>query len=144
MADPKEIFKRILEEGARQVAPGASVEIQLERPKNPQHGDLSSNAAMQLAKQLKRNPRELAQEFLQAIAEPVGRSGIAEALTIAGAGFLNLKLKPLAKLQAVRQALDEGARFGHASAPNPERVQVEFVSANPTGPLHVGHGRNAV
>ncbi len=141
MADPKDIFKNILGKGARTVAPDVSVEIHIERPKNPDHGDLSSNVALQLSKLLKRNPRDIAQEFIKAISKETLDSGFASALTVAGAGFLNIKLKPAAKLQAVAEVLRQGGNYGRAQASKSEKIQVEFVSANPTGPLHVGHGR---
>ena len=113
MSDPKEEFKRILEQGLRAVAPqAAGIEIHIERPKNPEHGDLSSNVAMQLAKQLKRNPREIAQKFVEA----AGQSPAIESLTIAGAGFLNVRFKPSAKLEIVRRVLREGANFGKVQA----------------------------
>lgn len=140
MADPKDIFKGILEKAASRIAPGAGVEIHIERPKNPGHGDLSSNVAMQLSKKLRRNPRELAQEFIKEVSSEVLGSGFAVAFTIAGAGFLNVRLNPAAKLQSVGQVLEQGPNFGRSTAKR-EAVQVEFVSANPTGPLHVGHGR---
>src|SRR5438477_6457604 len=98
MADPKDLFRRILEQGARTVAPDCPVEIHVERPKNAEHGDLSSNVAMQLARQLKRKPRDIAAQLVDATAEAIRKSGIAESLTIAGAGFLNVRLKPQAKL----------------------------------------------
>src|SRR6185503_7600166 len=141
MPDPKDIFKRILQEGARAVAPGATVEVHVERPKNSEHGDLSSNVAMQLSKSLRRNPRELAAKFVEVIGERVRQSGIADSVKIAGAGFLNIRLKSTVKLNAVGAALAEGRNYGRAKASKPEKIQVEFVSANPTGPLHVGHGR---
>jgi len=141
MIDPKEEFKRVLEQGLRTVAPEASaIEIHIERPKNPEHGDLSSNVAMQLARQLKRNPREIAQKFLDAAA--TAPSPMIESLTIAGAGFINVRFQSAAKLDIVKRILREGANFGRAKADG-AKVQVEFVSANPTGPLHVGHGRQA-
>ena len=140
MADPKEEFRRVLEQGLRAVAPeAAGLEIHIERPKNPEHGDLSSNVAMQLAKQLKRNPREIAQKFVEAAA---GQSALIESLTIAGAGFLNARFKSGAKLEIVSRILREGHKFGRVEG-DKGKVQVEFVSANPTGPLHVGHGRQA-
>src|SRR5688572_5797608 len=113
MSDPKEEFKRILEQGLRAVAPqAAGIEIHIERPKNPEHGDLSSNVAMQLARQLKRNPREIAQKLIEA----AGSSPAIESLTIAGAGFLNVRFKPAAKLEVVRRVLREGANFGKIQA----------------------------
>jgi arginyl-tRNA synthetase len=141
MPDPKDVFRSILEKGARTVAPDVPVEIHIERPKNPDHGDLSSNVALQLSKLLKRNPRDIAQEFIKAISKETLDSGFASALTVAGAGFLNVKLKAAAKLQSVAEALRQGGNYGRARAAKGEKVQVEFVSANPTGPLHVGHGR---
>src|SRR5688572_12244431 len=114
MADPKEEFRRVLEQGLRAVAPEAgTVEIHIERPKNPEHGDLSSNVAMQLARQLKRNPREIAQKLVEAAA---GKSGLIESLTIAGAGFLNVRFKSSAKLDIVRRVLREGRDFGRVKA----------------------------
>jgi arginyl-tRNA synthetase len=141
MADPKEEFRRVLEKGLSAVAHEAgAIEIHIERPKNPEHGDLSSNVAMQLARQLKRNPREIAQKLLDAAA---GQSSSIESLTIAGAGFINVRFKSAAKLDIVRRVLREAGGFGKSAAGKGQKVQVEFVSANPTGPLHVGHGRQA-
>ncbi len=143
MADPKETFRKILEEAVRKVAPAdALLEILIERPKNPEHGDLSSNVAMQLSKKLRRNPREIAQELVNATTSALLGSGISsQPAAIAGAGFLNIKLKPAAKLQAVEEVLRQGRNYGREKLSKSEKVQVEFVSANPTGPLHVGHGR---
>ena len=146
MADPKDIFRGILEEGARRIAPevfssGGGLEIHIERPKNPEHGDLSSNVAMQLSKKLRRNPRELAQAFIDEVSSEVLDSGFAVALTVAGAGFLNVRLNPAAKLQSIRQVLEEGREYGRTKGASSGKIQIEFVSANPTGPLHVGHGR---
>jgi arginyl-tRNA synthetase len=141
MADPKDIFKGILEKAAHRIAPGAGVEIHIERPKNPEHGDLSSNVAMQLSKKLRRNPREVAQAFIDEVSSEVLDSGFAIALTVAGAGFLNVRLNPAAKLQSIRQGLEQGRDYGRSKGTSSEKIQVEFVSANPTGPLHVGHGR---
>jgi arginyl-tRNA synthetase len=144
MLDPRDAFKSILEEGMRRVAPGESgIEIHIERPKNPQHGDLSSNIALQLSKRLRRNPREIAEQFVAATADAVHASGVTESLTIAGAGFLNARIKPAAKLQVVKRVLAQASSYGRAQAGRPQKIQVEFVSANPTGPLHVGHGRQA-
>ena len=121
------------------VAPDAPVSLEIERPKNPAHGDFSSNAAMQLARPLKKNPRELAQRILTELpASPL----IAKA-DIAGAGFINFHLTPAAWHGIVRRVRAEGAQFGRGDAGKGRKVLVEFVSANPTGPLHVGHGRQA-
>ena len=121
------------------VAPDAPVSLEIERPKNPAHGDFSSNAAMQLARPLKRNPRELAQLILTELpASPL----IAKA-EIAGAGFINFHLTPAAWHGIVPQIRTKGAQFGRGDTGKGHKVLVEFVSANPTGPLHVGHGRQA-
>jgi arginyl-tRNA synthetase len=144
MVDLKEDFRRILEDAVRAVAPEASgLEIHIERPKNPEHGDLSSNIAMQLSKQLKRNPREIAQKMLEATAAAVAGSSALQSITIAGAGFLNARFRSAAQVGIVRRILNEGRNFGRTAAGKGAKVQVEFVSANPTGPLHVGHGRQA-
>ncbi|MDP1645695.1 MAG: arginine--tRNA ligase [Thiobacillus sp.] len=121
------------------VAPDAPVSLEIERPKNPAHGDFSSNAAMQLARPLKRNPRELAQLILTEL--PASKL-IARA-EIAGAGFINFHLAPAAWHGIVPQIRSAGAQFGRGDAGTGHKVLVEFVSANPTGPLHVGHGRQA-
>ena len=143
MDDPKDILRRILEHGVRAVAPEAEqVEIHLERPKNPEHGDYSSNVALQLSKQLGRKPREIAQLIIAATKGSF-ENGIVSAPEIAGAGFLNFRLKSGAKLAVVHRVLAEGQDYGRGRPARPESLQVEFVSANPTGPLHVGHGRGA-
>jgi len=122
------------------VAPGAGpVPILLERPKSLQHGDYASSLAMQLAKPTKRNPREIAQALVAAMPA----SPLLDKAEVAGAGFINLYLKPAAKQRVVRTALENGRAFGHVNLGRGRKVQVEFVSANPTGPLHVGHGRGA-
>lgn len=122
------------------VAPDqTSADIILERPKQAAHGDFACNAAMQLARALRRNPRELAQELLAALpASPY----IAK-VDIAGAGFINFHVQPAAKLAIVHDVLAQGEAFGRSSLGANRKVQIEFVSANPTGPLHVGHGRGA-
>ena len=113
--------------------------IALERPKIASHGDLACNVALQLAKKLKKNPRELALAVTAALlAQP---DGVIEAAEVAGPGFINLRIRAQAKLGVVREVLTDAERFGHAAPGSAGRVLVEFVSANPTGPLHVGHGR---
>jgi arginyl-tRNA synthetase len=123
-------------------SPGAGARAVFESPKVAAHGDFATTAAMQLAKPLGRKPRELAEEISAALrAMPVFARWV-EAVDIAGPGFLNIRLKTAAKQEVVREVLAAGADFGRR-APTGERVLVEFVSANPTGPLHVGHGRQA-
>ena len=145
MLDPKDVLKSILEEGVRKLAPGAAVDVHIERPRNPQHGDLSTNIALQLSKQLGRKPREIAQQLVDATVPALLSSGITTpaGVSIAGPGFFNVRLNPAFKLQPVHQVLKQGRDYGRAKSTSPEKIQVEFVSANPTGPLHVGHGRQA-
>ncbi len=113
--------------------------VVLERPKVASHGDLACNVAMQIAKPLKRNPREIAQRVVDALL--VEGSGVARA-EIAGPGFVNLFLAPSVRQAVLAAIFAEGERFGMRSAAgDASRVMVEFVSANPTGPLHVGHTR---
>jgi len=143
--DAKTQVARLLREAVAQVAPEAGqVEIVLERPREAAHGDLACNIALQLGKRLRRNPRDLANGIVAALRSLPGfqSEGLRDA-QVAGPGFINLRLVPAAKLAALARALAEGAQFGHAQAEPAEKVQVEFVSANPTGPLHVGHGRQA-
>ncbi|TSE35637.1 arginine--tRNA ligase [Tepidimonas charontis] len=122
--------------------PGAGARAAFEQPKVAAHGDLAITAALQLAKPLGKPPRDVAQTLLQRLqAQPAFQRWVA-ALEIAGPGFINLRLHPRAKQQVVREVLAAGDRYGHRPA-NGQRLMVEFVSANPTGPLHVGHGRQA-
>ena len=124
------------------MSPGAGAKAAFESPKVAAHGDLAVTAAMQLAKPLKRNPRQLGEQLREALlAQPVYRQWVS-AIDIAGPGFINIRLKPEAKQQIVREVLTAGPCFGEAPA-NGQKLMVEFVSANPTGPLHVGHGRQA-
>ncbi|MGQ9725203.1 MAG: arginine--tRNA ligase [Tepidimonas sp.] len=124
------------------LCPGASARAGFEQPKAAAHGDLAITAALQLAKTLNTHPRAVAQTLVERLqAQPSVQRWVA-ALEVAGPGFINLRLRPAAKQQVVREILTAGDRYGHRPA-NGQRVLVEFVSANPTGPLHVGHGRQA-
>ena len=114
-------------------------DVQLERPKDPAHGDLASNAALALASKLRRPPRQIA----EALAERVrGVRGV-DRIEVAGPGFLNFYLSANAVGSAVQRILAEDARYGRSDEGRDRRIMVEFVSANPTGPLHLGHGRQA-
>lgn len=117
--------------------------VTFERPKQAAHGDLACNIAMQVAKALKTNPRELAQKLVDAVAADPRASALVAALEIAGPGFINLRLSPVARAEVLRAVLGDGDRYGARPAGEHGQVLVEFVSANPTGPLHVGHGRQA-
>ncbi|HWH74919.1 MAG TPA: arginine--tRNA ligase [Methylibium sp.] len=125
-----------------EIAPGLAPAPSFESPKQASHGDLAVTVAMQLAKPLKRNPRELAATLVESLQRQAAVQRWVQALEIAGPGFINLRLTAAAKQQVVAEVLEAGAGFGRKPASG-ERVMVEFVSANPTGPLHVGHGRNA-
>ncbi|WP_286744977.1 arginine--tRNA ligase [Aquabacterium sp. UBA2148] len=126
-----------------QVAPDAATPPApvFEAPKQAAHGDLAVTAAMQLAKPLKKNPRELAAALVAALeAQPAVQQWVQLPIEIAGPGFINLRLKPEAKQSTITDVLTAGDQFGWQPATG-KKVLVEFVSANPTGPLHVGHGR---
>ena len=125
-----------------QLSPGAGQKAVFESPKVAAHGDFASTAAMQLAKPLQKNPRQLAEVLCAALMQQKAFIQWVEALDIAGPGFINLRLKPAAKQQVVREVLHRATRFGMQEK-HGQRLLVEFVSANPTGPLHVGHGRQA-
>ena len=138
-ADPKALLADLLRSALKSVAPEqVDVAILLERPKQASHGDFATNLALQLAKPLRRNPRELAALLLAELpASPL----LAKA-EVAGAGFINFTLAAAAKTAVVLEVLARGADYGRGASKG-VKVQVEFVSANPTGPLHVGHGRGA-
>ncbi len=131
-----------LASGLDRLSPGAGAKAAFESPKVAAHGDLACTAAMQLAKSLKQNPRQVA-EALKAdlMATPAFQRWV-DAIEIAGPGFLNIRLQAAAKQAVVREVLTAGPGFGQQPS-NGQRMMVEFVSANPTGPLHVGHGRQA-
>jgi arginyl-tRNA synthetase len=138
--DAKSQLAALLQQALASVAPSAAdTPIHLERPRDPTHGDFATNLAMQLAKALKKNPREIAQQLVDAL--PV--SALVTKAEIAGAGFINFTLDAGAKTGVVKAVLAEGVNFGRSTQGGWQKVQVEFVSANPTGPLHVGHGRGA-
>lgn len=137
--DLKQHLTQLLADALGVVAPETTAAIELERPKQTQHGDYATNLALQLAKPLRRNPREIAHALLESL--PVSR--YVTRSEIAGAGFINFFLDPALKRQTVTHILRQGEAYGRSELGRGQRVQVEFVSANPTGPLHVGHGRGA-
>ncbi|WCM93576.1 arginine--tRNA ligase [Acidovorax sp. NCPPB 2350] len=124
------------------LSPGSAGRAAFESPKVAAHGDFACTAAMQLAKPLKLNPRALGEQLKAALEATPAFARWVDGVEIAGPGFLNIRLKPAAKQEIVREVLAAGERFGYQKD-NGQRVLVEFVSANPTGPLHVGHGRQA-
>ncbi len=113
--------------------------LEFERPKQASHGDYACTVAMQLARTLKTAPRKVAEQLVAALPA----SEWVEKFEIAGPGFINIRLKPAAKQQIIRVIRENGSAYGRSNAGRGEPVMVEFVSANPTGPLHVGHGRQA-
>jgi len=117
-------------------------EPHVERPKVVEHGDLATNIAMQLSKAWKANPRELAQVFVEKLLAQAGAKELIASAEIAGPGFINLRLTQKARLQVIGKIFADGNCYGQ-QAELGKKVLVEFVSANPTGPLHVGHGRQA-
>ncbi len=119
-----------------------TIALSLEIPRQESHGDFSTNAAMQIARRLGRKPRPVAEELVKALRESDAGGRIA-ALEVAGPGFINLVLSEQCWREVILHALAEGALFGSSTAGGEEAVHLEFVSANPTGPLHVGHGRGA-
>ncbi len=131
---------RQLRDVATALGAGEEVEVRLERPRNPEHGDLASNLAMTLAGRLKRPPRDIAQDIL-------GRLDLESAdlqdAEVAGPGFINFRFAPTLLHDRLSEILEQDGTYGRSAEGAGRRVQVEFVSANPTGPLHVAHGRGA-
>lgn len=124
---------------------GQAPQPRLERPKAIDHGDVACNIALQLSKAWKLNPRDLAQSLVDRFQQQPGYSDLIASCDIAGPGFINFRLSSASKAAVVREILSQGAQFGQIppSAAPVESAMIEFVSANPTGPLHVGHGRQA-
>lgn len=118
-----------------------NAQILLERPKVAAHGDLACNVAMQLARQLKKNPRAIATEVIERIQSLPQSKELIESFEIAGPGFINMRLSQQAKTFAIREVLRLGSDFGKNKDHAGESILIEYVSANPTGPLHLGHAR---
>jgi arginyl-tRNA synthetase len=131
-------LRRLLDEAGDA---GPLPEFALEVPRNPEHGDFACNAAMLLAKRLRKPPRAIAQALVARLDDG---AGLVARAAVAGPGFVNVWLSEERWQQLLRSVLEQGPRFGHSKAGAAARVQVEFVSANPTGPLTLGHGRQAV
>ena len=139
--DPKTHLSELLRAALASVAPGTQADIHLERPRDASHGDFASNLALQIAKALKENPRKIADRLVHELP----KSPWLLKAEVAGAGFINFTVAAAAKSAVVHAVLTRGDDYGRGGlgAQKPGRLQVEFVSANPTGPLHVGHGRGA-
>lgn len=143
LAEQKQIISALFQEAIQPMIAGSELRpsIVLERPRDASHGDLACNIAMQIAKPLKKNPRELAQVIVDYLL--AHRATLITSAEIAGPGFINLRLTDAAKQAVVHTILRDGTAYGKGQQGAGQKVIVEFVSANPTGPLHVGHGRQA-
>jgi len=142
---PRHLFAEMLSRVCEAAAPLVGTNIDLSRivvepPRDPTHGDMATNAAMVLAKEAGKKPRELA----EGIAAKLRGDGKIASVSIAGPGFINLTLKPKVWSEELRLVLETGRDYGRSNIGMGEKVNVEYVSANPTGPMHVGHGRGAV
>ena len=142
---PKHLFADMLERVRAATAPllpaGTDLaRIVVEPPRDPTHGDMATNAALVFAKEFRKNPRELA----EAIAATLRTDASVAKAEVAGAGFINLTLNPQFWAQELRGVLEAGLDYGRSDIGQGEKINVEYVSANPTGPMHVGHGRGAV
>lgn len=138
--DSREHITGLLQVALASVAPEhTDTPIHLERPKQASHGDFATNLPMQLARAIKLAPRVIAERIVDALPA----SPLVSEVSIAGAGFINFALQADAKTRVVKTVLDQAGNFGRSTQGNNAKVLVEFVSANPTGPLHVGHGRGA-
>jgi arginyl-tRNA synthetase len=141
----KSDLERLLQEALRTLVPGVLAEavdpaqVVVERARDAQHGDFQSNIAMRLAKSARKNPRELAQSIVAALPQ----SPLLAGAEVAGAGFINFRLVKDAWFASLKSIAAQGAAYGRSSIGAGRKVMVEFVSANPTGPMHVGHGRGA-
>ena len=141
----KSDLERLLREALRTLVPGTLAEpvdpaqVVVDRARDSQHGDFASNIAMRLAKAARRNPRELAQAIVQALP----KNELITSAEVAGAGFINFRLAKDAWFSALKNVAAQGAGYGRSTVGAGRKVMVEFVSANPTGPMHVGHGRGA-
>ncbi len=134
----------LISQAVTHVLPDASTPtIVLERPKVAAHGDLACNVAMQLAKPARRNPRELAEQVVAALMAQAGASELIANAEIAGPGFINFRFTAQAKQAVLAAITEQGEQFGRSNRQGGDKILVEFVSANPTGPLHVGHARQA-
>lgn len=138
----QQLLISFIQQAVSNILPDSNITITLERPKVAAHGDIACNTAMQLARLAKTNPRELAQKIVNNLNETPGASDLIKSIDIAGPGFINFHLTDAAKQAVLIQITDQGKDFGHQPQ-NDKQIMVEFVSANPTGPLHVGHARQA-
>ncbi|MDQ6827488.1 MAG: arginine--tRNA ligase [Gemmatimonadota bacterium] len=137
---PNELIRAELIRAARSLGAPDPMDPVIERPRDAAHGDWATNMAMMLARPLKKKPREIAEALVAAFDK--GAAGVA-GVEIAGPGFINFRLDPAANARGIADVIAAGERFGRSETGKGAPVNIEFVSANPTGPLHVGHGRQA-
>lgn len=142
LAEQQQQLILLIQNAVTQQLPDVSPTVSLERPKVAAHGDIATNVAMQLARTARRNPRELAQDIVAALMEQPDAASLIESAEVAGPGFINFRLAAAAQQAVLDVISQQGERFGWQPAQD-KKVMVEFVSANPTGPLHVGHARQA-
>ena len=138
-----EICGRALEQGAAAGRWPAAAAFAVDAPRDPQHGDFAVNAAMILAKAARKSPRELAQAIVEAV-RTADRQGEIASLEVAGPGFINVRLAPDVWFRALERPVAEGRDYGRTTVGKGSKVIVEYLSANPTGPMHAGHGRGAL
>src|SRR5688572_6238044 len=131
-------YRTILDNAVRKMFPDFTGAIEVEIPQNPDHGDLSTNIAMQLAKELKKSPRAVATDIITNLTY---EKSFVSGLEIAGPGFINIRYTNAFYQQVLADILADGANFGKTTKYNQQTVNLEWVSANPTGNLHAGHGR---
>jgi arginyl-tRNA synthetase len=143
-ATVNDALARLAEDGA--LGPEGPLAIEtatawtVERPKRAEHGDFATNASLVLSKRAGKAPRAIAESLVKALAA----SDIVQSSEVAGPGFVNLRLYPGALHEELREILASGIAYGRLPSASRERINIEFVSANPTGPLHVGHARGAI
>lgn len=142
LAEQQQQLILLIQNAVTQQLPDVSPTVSLERPKVAAHGDIATNVAMQLARTARRNPRELAQDIVAALMQQPDAASLIESAEVAGPGFINFRLAAAAQQAVLDVISQQGERFGWQPAQD-KKVMVEFVSANPTGPLHVGHARQA-
>ncbi|MBI2339823.1 MAG: arginine--tRNA ligase [Deltaproteobacteria bacterium] len=134
----KDQLGHLIEQAVAKAYPEVHADVLLEKPSNPQFGDFATNVALVLSKTVGKNPREIAQAIQENLSD---KGGIIESSSIAGPGFLNFKIRPVRWIEALGEIAARGERFGQTDAHKGEKVIVELVSANPTGPLHIGNAR---
>lgn len=141
LAEQKTRIANLFRKALTAVGAPAEAKVSLERPKQEAHGDVAFTGALQCAKAMKQPPRAIAEKIIQELKKDSDASALFTSIEIAGPGFINLKLSAAAKQEVIRAVLKQGAAYGCSDAHTGESILLEYVSANPTGPLHLGHAR---